>query len=385
MTDLTPPKLTIDNYQELITDSLEHMKIVSNGAITDTSPAGFMRPFVGTLAFVASETLFLANMAAEAAAKTFLSEVVGVPVDNGAFASVTLEFRLSAQLTTPFTVPINFQCSDTSGTLRYYTTSNLVIPAGVIAGEVTAIAEEVGAKYNLSAGQINTFTTPLTYLASVVNITDATGGREVESPSDLVDRAAIAIRSRNPVSALDFEQLATLILGDGSRAKAIGLLAADKITKELGVVHLFLLNADGTQPSQAQISVVGSQLATRLMLGTKLLISQIELEDVYIDVIVNNVGVESASDLADNIFTSLNNYFDNRTYPIGGSVLLEEVKYIIRDVGGITIEYLEINQQALNISMPTKWTLPKFTGVNVDVIDGNSQQSFSLFNPIADE
>jgi uncharacterized phage protein gp47/JayE len=385
MSDLTPPILTIDNYQELITNALEHAKVVSNNEITDTSPAGFLRPFVGTLAYVASETLYLANMSAETAAKSFLTEVVGITTDVGSKASVTLEFRLNAQLTTNFIVPVNFQCSDTSGTLRFYTTENLVISAGALSGSVAAIAEEIGENYNLAAGLINNFSVPLTYLDSVINPVAATGGRSAETVNNLIEKSAIAIRSRNPVSGYDFEQLATTILGDGSRAKAIGLLAADKTTLEPGVVHLFLLNSDGTQPNQAQIGVVGNQIATRLMLGTKLLISQIEYQEVYINVIVNNTEGQQNEQLATDIFTALVDYFDYRKFGIGESILLEEVKFVVRSVGGINIENLEINDNALNIAMPTQWTLPRFTGVNVDVLDGSIIQSYSLFVPTADE
>lgn len=385
MSDLNPPKISIDNYHQLIEDSLEHTKVISDGKVSDTSPAGFMRPFAGTLAFVASETLYLANLSAEAAAKSFLSEVVGIPSDDGVKASVEIQFMLNSQLTLPFTIPANFLVSDSSGTIRFYTDVNLIIPAGAIAGNVSATAESIGTKYNLSAGLINRFSTPLTYLSSCINTSNATGGREPETPTDLIERASTAIRLRNPVSAFDFENLAQLILGDGSRAKAIGLLAADKSSKELGVVHIFVLNADGSTPNQSQMSTLGSTIATRLMLGTKLLISEIDLDEIYIDCIVDSTDGIASETIANNCFESLKSYFDYRTFSIGSSILLEELKYIIRDTGGVTIQYLEINGNPLNVELSNQWTLPRFTGLNITIIDGKSSQTFSLFIPTADE
>jgi hypothetical protein len=371
MADLVAPQLVLDNYEQLIIDALIHQNIVSNGEITDIDPAGFMRPFVGTMAFAGSELLYTANQSAIAAAKSFLANVVGTPENVGSKATVTLQFGLTTSLATDFIVPDNFQVSDFSGTLRFYTNGNLVIPSGATVGQITATAEAIGTVYNLSLGVISNISIPLTYLDYVTNITPSTGGNEPEIVEDLIERAAQIIRIRNPVSAIDFEQLSMSIMGTGSRCKAVGLLGINKITtdKQPGVVHLFLLDSGGNPATPAFISNVGNTLSPRIMLGTRLLISPMEIFDISISMIANNTGVFTPQILADRCWDALQNYFDYKQITIGEPVLLEEVKYAVRDIGGITISYLDMNEDALNIPMPNAWTIPRIISLSLELVD----------------
>jgi hypothetical protein len=371
MADLIAPQLVIDNYEQLIIDALIHSNVVSDGEITDIDPAGFMRPFVGTLAFAGSELLFTANQSAIAAAKSFLANVVGTPENVGTKARTTLQFGLSTTLATDFIVPANFQVSDFSGVYRFYTDGNLVIPAGTTTGQITATAEEVGNRFNLTLGVISNVSVPLTYLDYVTNITPSTGGSEAEIIDDLIERASQIIRIRNPVSAIDFEQLAVAIMGTGSRCKAVGLLGINKVLEDPqpGVVHLFLLDSGGNPATPVFISNIGNTLSPRIMLGTRLLISPMETFDVHIELIANSTGIFTPQILADRCWEALQTYFDYKQYPIGEPILLEEVKYAVRNVGGIIISYLDMNGDALNIPMPNQWTIPRLTSLFVELVD----------------
>lgn len=369
---LVPPVLIEDDYEQLIINALVHASIVSNGEITDINPSGFMRPFVGTMAYVGSELLYKVNLCAIAAAKSFLSSVVGITEDIGKKATTTLQFGLSTTLTTSFFIPAGYQVSDSSGTVRFYTTSALVIPGGANFGTVDAVAEEIGDTYNVDPGIIQVFTVPLTYLDYVTNITSARGGSFGETDINLVERAAQKIRIRNPVSALDFEQLAEEILGVGSRAKCIGLLGVNRMVNkpEKGVIHLFLLGSDGNPVTNSVASSVGNTLSPRLNLGTRLLISPMDQYEINITLICQlTAGDKTADDTADQIYDALLDYFNPSTYPVGGEVLLDEVKYFVRSVGGFTVSYLELNEEALNIPMPNDWTQANFTSLDIKILN----------------
>lgn len=369
MADLNPPQLVIDNYQTLISNALTHMGIVSHGEMSDTSDGSFMTPFVSTMAYVGSELLYKANLASTAAALSFLAEVVGVPNNPGTQATTTLQFGLSTGLSSNYTIPQGFTVSDATGTLRYSTDADLVLPPGTLSGTVTATAENIRSSYNLPVGTINTVSHPLAYLSYVTNVTAATNGSEPQASSDLINRAAIALRNRNPVGELDFEEFATAILGTGSRAKAIGLLSADTTSEELGSIHLFLLDATGNPITAAQGATVGNTIANRLMLGTKLYISPINLVPIYVEVIVQADGTVDTQTLSDNAWTSLQTYLSLQTYPVGQDVLLEEVKYNLRQNGGFTLSSLTLNSEPLNIAMPNDWSLPMCTALTIHVID----------------
>ncbi|QLF85135.1 baseplate wedge protein [Nostoc phage YongM] len=371
VTDLNAPQLVIDDYEQLIIDSLVHTNIISNGEFTDLDPSGFMRPFAGTMAYAGSELLYKANLASIAAAKSFFKNVLGVPEDTGSKSTTILQFGLSASLATDFIIPINFQVSDLSGTLRFYTTGNLVIPAGATIGTITAIAEEIGEKYNVSANFIDQFSVPLTYLQYVTNITPSSGGRSGETVTNLIERCAEIIRIRNPVSALDFEQLSELTMGDGSRCKAVGLLGINKIVDDPqpGVVHLFLLNNNGEPADQSLIATVGATLQPRIMLGTRLLISPMEVVNIEIELIALSDSSKTFQNLADDILEALQIFFSAVNLTPGDSVLIEEVKFAVRSVGGLSISYLQMNDNALNIPMPNDWSIPRLASLSLELTD----------------
>lgn len=370
-TDLNAPQLIIDDYEQLITDSLVHTNIISDGEFTDLDPSGFMRPFAGTMAYAGSELLYKANLSSIAAAKSFFKNVLGVPEDTGTKATTVLQFGLSASLATDFIVPINFQVSDLTGTLRFYTTGNLVIPAGATFGTMEAIAEEVGEKYNVSAGFIDQYSTPLTYLQYVINITPATNGRSGETIDNLIERCAQIIRIRNPVSALDFEQLSQLVMGDGSRCKAIGLLGIDKLidVPQPGVVHLFLLDSNGDPASSSLISNVGAALQPRIMLGTRLLISPMEQLDIELELIALSDNTKTFEVLSNQIEDALKVFFNPVNMTPGEPILIEEVKFAIRSVGGLSISYMQLNENALNVPMPNQWTIPRLVSIGLELVD----------------
>ncbi|AND75517.1 baseplate J tail protein [Nostoc phage N1] len=388
MSDLNAPQLVIDDYQQLIIDSLVHTNVVSNGEFTDLDPSGFMRPFAGTMAYAGSELLYKANQSSIAAAKSFFKNVLGVENNVGTKATCEVQFGLSTSLATDFIVPINFQISDTTGTLRFYTTGNLVIPSGATTGVITAIAEEIGEKYNVSAGFISQFPVPLTYLEYAINITPATNGSSGETITNLIERCSQIIRIRNPVSALDFEQLAELVMGDGSRCKAIGLLGIDKIidNPQPGVVHLFLLDKTGNPAQSFLISTVGATIQPRIMLGTRLLISPMETYQVTIDLIALSDGSKTFDVLAQDCFEAIQNYFAPINTIVGADILIEEVKFAIRSVGGLSISYLQLNDDSLNVPMPNQWTIPKFASLSIELTDseGNIYRD-NLFTTNPDE
>ncbi|XAI95719.1 baseplate wedge protein [Dolichospermum phage Dfl-JY23] len=388
VTDLNAPQLVIDDYEQLIIDSLLHTNVVSNGDFTDLDASGFMRPFAGTMAYAGSELLYKANLASIAAAKSFFKNVLGVPEDTGSKATTIIQFGLSASLSTDFIVPINFQVSDLSGTLRFYTTGNLVIPAGATFGTITAIAEDIGEKYNVSAGFIDQYSTPLTYLEYVINITPATNGRSGETITNLIERCSQIVRIRNPVSALDFEQVAQLIMGDGSRCKAIGLLGINKIVDDPqpGVVHLFLLDSTGTPATPTLISTVGATLQPRIMLGTRLLISPMEQLDIELDLIALSDNTKTFETLSEDILAALQIFFNPINMTPGEPILIEEVKFAIRSVGGLSISYLQMNENALNIPMPNDWTIPRLVSLGLELTDSEGvvyrDNIITINNPI---
>lgn len=116
------------------------------------------------------------------------SNVERLPASN---AVTTLKFTLSQALGEAYIIPAGFEV--TNGTVTFATKEQLVIPAGELTGETLAQCTTAGVVGNgLFAGQINTIVTPMTFLATAQNITETTGGADVESDADYADRIKLA-------------------------------------------------------------------------------------------------------------------------------------------------------------------------------------------------
>lgn len=111
-----------------------------------------------------------------------------------AHAKTTLQFTLSVELEENYIIPAGFEV--TNGVVTFATDDELVIEAGETEGQVAAtctVAGEAGNGY--IAGQITTIVQPMAFLASAENITQSSGGADVEDDADFAERIRLAPNS----------------------------------------------------------------------------------------------------------------------------------------------------------------------------------------------
>lgn len=374
MAELELPILDPRVEQEIVEQALVRVFNASAGTVNDFSSSSVARVLIEGLSFAASELLYYVNRLPLSLVLQFL-RVSGVERRLGTAAIANITFTLTQALATPFTVPQGFQVSDASGKYVFTTDALLTLPAGATSGVVSATAAALGTAYNLPAFTIDRFSQPLTFLSTAINLEPATGGGNEESVDDAIARGLDAIRRRNLVTADDYEEDAIAILGEGAVAKAIGLLSADKITYQLGAVHLFLLNQDGNAPSTAQLSSVQSLLFGRVQIGTSLYVSAIDLVDVDGDLVAKLLPGEDPEDVAELLWQAYQDYLSPTKFEVGASVILKEVEYALRLAGGIEyIQALTLNGLATNLAIANQYSLPKAHSLFVELVDsaGNS-------------
>lgn len=115
-------------------------------------------------------------------------QVSRLPASN---AVTTLRFTLSQTLGEAYIIPAGFEV--TNGTVSFATTEQLVIPAGELTGDVLAQCTTAGAVGNgYVAGQIATIVTPMAFLAKGENITETSGGADIENDTDYAERIRLA-------------------------------------------------------------------------------------------------------------------------------------------------------------------------------------------------
>ncbi|MCM2291102.1 baseplate J/gp47 family protein [Allorhizobium sp. BGMRC 0089] len=97
-------------------------------------------------------------------------------------ASTTLRFTLSAvrDVDTPIAAGTRVGAGNA---VIFATDTDLIIPAGALNGDVTATAQTTGASWNgLGTGTVSDVLDPIAYVASASNITEVSGGSDIEDP-----------------------------------------------------------------------------------------------------------------------------------------------------------------------------------------------------------
>lgn len=108
-------------------------------------------------------------------------------------AATTLEFRLSEPRLLDTAIPKGTRVA--AGTaITFATDADLVIPAGMDAASIAATAEAPGARWNgLGLGKVTEILDPIAYVVSAGNITDISGGADIEDKERFRGRAANAL------------------------------------------------------------------------------------------------------------------------------------------------------------------------------------------------
>jgi phage-related baseplate assembly protein len=108
-------------------------------------------------------------------------------------AVTTLQFRLSAALTIPFTIPTGTTVGTNDGQFAFATSATIVIAAGATTGSAAAAATASGAGANgYLAGQVSAQLNPNALIASVTNTSTTTGGSAPETDDHLRTRIQAA-------------------------------------------------------------------------------------------------------------------------------------------------------------------------------------------------
>lgn len=365
------PVLDPRNEEQLVSKAQNEVYNASKGALNDFSDHNPLACLIQGQAFAAAEFLFYVNKLPIALVLKFL-ETTGVQRKLGQAATAQLTFTLTAPLSQPFQIPAGFEVVNSSGEYSFFTDELLVIPANTISGVVQATAKEVGEAYNLPAFSLIEFTQPLSFLASVLNLEPAQGGQNEEPIEETITRALKVIRRSNLVSELDFTDAAEEILGIGSRAKTIGLLGKDKIAKEPGSIHIFCLDAVGFPANPAQIAQVSRGISERLMLGTTLYVSAMEIVEISADIVLKLEPEIEATEVADDLWQTFQDYLNPSNLNPGESLLIKELEYQLRLVSGVKyIDQLKLNGTSLNIPMPNQYSIPKSYSMRMALIDTN--------------
>jgi len=124
-------------------------------------------------------------------------------------------------------------------------------------------------------------------------------------------------------------------------------------------VHVFVLNADGTELNSAQISDLQSRLALKAHLGTTVYVSNVQVVEVDVGVIANIEAGQNPKAIADLIFKKISGYLSPGFLPLGQTILIKELEYEVRQVVGVSSVVSVTQGRALGTKLATDLQLPK--------------------------
>jgi Baseplate J-like protein len=361
------PRDEEDLYQQSRLSVLNNSQGLLNNFNEGSAISALLRGF----AFCGSEIQYRNKQILLALVVKYL-EVTGNTRNLGAKAKVDVKFTLTTTLATTFRVPANFEVTDFSGEIRFYTDSVLEIPPNTLSGTVQATAENIGTQYNIDPFSIIYATTPLAFLASVTNPESATPGIDQETLQYAIDKSITLIRTQTLSSVPSYEDAAKLIMGEGSKAVCIPKLNAQKTGFNNGVMHLFLLDNLGDPASTGLINDVFRDFNDRIQGGTTLLVSPMEV--LYVETVLNCKlnGVKDSDESAELLWLATKQYF--ASLEPHDSVITRSLEYQLMLTGVIDyIEETRINGNLNKIPMPNAYTIGREYNLRCEMITPTNQ------------
>jgi hypothetical protein len=370
---------------QMVTRALDVIVENSEGKIKDVSIHSPLTALTEGLIWTELEFIAVLNQLPYAMLLAMLN-TYGYQLALGSASLATVTVTLTTAIGSDISIAPGWRLA--SGSLIFVSTTALLIPAGQITASVDVVSEGVGSIYNVQPGAINGIA-PLSanseFIASLANLKASSGGLDAETVQDALLRATTLLHSRDALITLpDYENLASAIAGSGSRAVAVPSLGNDKISRELGCVHVFILNSNLLPASTAQLIDIERQMSLSVVAGTAVYISEIKLLDVAVKVICRLKDGVNPDDAFEVITTAINNYLDPYKWDAKlHSVLLKELEYLARDnpfVDFIQGCYMRVDDSqvfsALNIQLPNSYTLPRLLHLTVNMSSPLGEYSY---------
>lgn len=180
----------------------------------------------------------------------FLDNLAGnrrVTRQQATAARTTIRFTLSEVRDYAIGIPAGTRTTNGDG-VYFMTEEYAEAPAGAGFVDVDAICTKVGIEGNhFLKGQINILVDPLPYVESIVNITDTSGGTDLEDDTSLAERTYLAPSGYSTAGPQDaYTYWAKTYNTDIGSVRPVSL-------QEAGKVEVYILMRDGTLPGQEVI------------------------------------------------------------------------------------------------------------------------------------
>lgn len=186
--------------------------VADNQEVNDFVPGSAVRSILEAFASAMEELYTATHLGNRRAVRDIPSEVFGLTPKEGVQATVNLTFTKEAGLTEAVTIDAGTRVSD-GAELVFQTRQSLVIASGDSSGTTSAIAENVGRKYNVASGVLTTLVDSPVGISMVNNAAAATGGEDSETEFDFNYRFNLYVEGLGRCNRAGLEAGALSVVG----------------------------------------------------------------------------------------------------------------------------------------------------------------------------
>lgn len=375
------PYPVIDNRDEftLAAEALARTVIESQGKLTDTTEHSPAAVLTQALSYCGAELLWYLNKLPRAIVAQYLN-LAGGKRNLGTRAVIGLEMRLGLLTSKTIVIPsgslilTNQRLADGS-TLLFSTNEDAIFLPGTDRVEIDATCTVVGEVGNVKqSGTVFRLASPVAGISAIYALGDATGGTDIENLTAVENRILSQYRHREIlVSTFDYFDYASEFLGDGSRVLVKPLLSGDKLGNQLGNVHIFGMNANGTNLTTPQRETLLNDFRSKSPVGTIVHVSNFDTVDVELRIyaVVDSRFSDQVNLIANDLISNLRKYFGEFNSDLK-SIYPNDIEYVARNSYGVRlVTAATINNLGVALNLPNDWTLPKLTAVFLELQRGS--------------
>lgn len=226
--------------------------------------------------------------------------------------------------------------------LVFLTESDAVISDGSV--EVTAVAENVGAKYNVAAGEIDH---PLSSVSGVVSVTNsaALGGTDPESDKSLLERLLAYLQEPSTSgNVYDYRRWAL-------ECEGVGSVKVTPLWNGAGTVKVMVVSEDKKPVDELTVSKVFEHIESLRPIGATVAVGTAEALNINIsaDIVIDkSVTLE---EVTETFKAAIDSYFGEISFS-KYTVPYIRIGYLLAGISGVTdYSNLKINGGVENISV----------------------------------
>jgi uncharacterized phage protein gp47/JayE len=348
---ILPLQLDSRNTEALVRAIQTRIYMESNGALNDFTPASPLSAIAEGQAFAQAELLYYLNNLPEAFSLQWLRQL-GIQRKLGSKSLVEVSFYKVPGFQRALIIPRGTKVLADGGQV-FVTLEEVRISESDSVSAVTCQSEKWGSSYNVASAAINKIERNFAGLDSLTNIEPAAGGTDIESVTQMKQRAFEVLGRRNLTTTTDFENEVRTLVPESNIVKVLTYEERNSLASSLsGNIMICVGDESGRNLSSASLAYLINSMKSRVTIGTNIsfIAPEVVPVDVVVEVYYDPLAITTGVDvLSQQIFESFRTYFDPASLPLGSEINYQSVARELYDLDFIqSINTLDIKAMIKN-------------------------------------